>query len=263
MQTGTHKFSCDACGRIFSWKQSLAGRRVKCACGHILLVAESPPHGPGDLYELADAKPRPHPRPAETVMTTPDKVGEGAVAPSAGPARRVEYIQPGTPGATWFEIYFPDRVKDFYLPLTLIAAGAAIEIGSAWLTASRAAHVPRLLLASSIDMIARTVFMLLAIAITARARGISLGPLPVAIMKLCAVAVGGYAFAIVLSPLFSWLPFIGWIAALVLPFVGYFTLLGALFDLDESDTWYCVCAFFVVGLVLTFTVAGLRARGWF
>jgi hypothetical protein len=41
---------------------------------------------------------------------------------------------------------------------------------------------------------------------------------------------------------------VGWVAEFVL----YFALLGVLFELDESDTWYCVCVIFLVRLAAYF-----------
>ena len=35
-------------------------------------------------------------------------------------------------------------------------------------------------------------------------------------------------------------------------------LLGALFGLDQSDTWYCVCVIFLVNVATYFSLLGLR-----
>jgi hypothetical protein len=43
-------------------------------------------------------------------------------------------------------------------------------------------------------------------------------------------------------------------------FVLYFALLGALFDLEESDTWYCVWVIFLVRLAVYFAILSVRAR---
>jgi hypothetical protein len=41
--TGVGKFSCDDCGKSYSWKPELAGRRVKCKCGQPLSVPKADP----------------------------------------------------------------------------------------------------------------------------------------------------------------------------------------------------------------------------
>lgn len=55
-QSSPAKFTCDSCGRSYSWKTELAGRKVKCKCGHVLEVPASPlqAEAEGDLYGLAD-----------------------------------------------------------------------------------------------------------------------------------------------------------------------------------------------------------------
>jgi hypothetical protein len=40
-------------------------------------------------------------------------------------------------------------------------------------------------------------------------------------------------------------------------FVLYFALLGALFDLDESDTWYCMMVIFLIRLLVYFIQLGV------
>lgn len=53
------KFSCEQCGKSYKWKLQLAGKKVKCKCGHIMAApAEEPIAGEPEidldgLYELA------------------------------------------------------------------------------------------------------------------------------------------------------------------------------------------------------------------
>ena len=60
------KFSCEGCNRSYTWKPELAGKRVKCKCGHVMTVSELPPSPPvaeaDALFDLApdpeQAKPK-------------------------------------------------------------------------------------------------------------------------------------------------------------------------------------------------------------
>jgi len=56
------RFSCEGCGKTYGWKQELAGRKVKCKCGHVMVVPHTPP-APEDegLFELAPEDPQPKP----------------------------------------------------------------------------------------------------------------------------------------------------------------------------------------------------------
>src|SRR5258706_7878857 len=66
--TTAGKFSCDACGKSYTWKAELAGKRVKCKCGAVMTVPASDPAAAAvveealppdfeDLYALAEGTP--------------------------------------------------------------------------------------------------------------------------------------------------------------------------------------------------------------
>lgn len=60
------RFSCEACGKSYKWKFELAGRKVKCSCGHVMRAPDEPP-SPEDeapLIPLADEASRDAQRPA-------------------------------------------------------------------------------------------------------------------------------------------------------------------------------------------------------
>jgi hypothetical protein len=84
--TTTGKFSCDGCGKSYSWKTELAGRRVKCKCGGVMTVPASDPAAVDDalppdfedLYALAEGA-----AVAEAV-TPPAFTRGGAPCPSCG-----------------------------------------------------------------------------------------------------------------------------------------------------------------------------------
>jgi hypothetical protein len=86
------KFSCDGCGKSYSWKAELAGRRVKCKCGQAMTVPREDPAaevesaGFDDLYALAQGTP------VEAAPVTPAAYGGGGggggtgLCPSCGSA---------------------------------------------------------------------------------------------------------------------------------------------------------------------------------
>jgi len=92
--TTSGKFSCDGCGKSYAWKAELAGRRVKCKCGHVVTVpAEdpalalaqadadaAPQPGFDDLYALAEGAP------VAAVAVTPAAYARsgGGTCPSCG-----------------------------------------------------------------------------------------------------------------------------------------------------------------------------------
>ena len=66
-----------------------------------------------------------------------------------------------------------------------------------------------------------------------------------------------HAAVTLLSPVLDHIIF-GSLIGFAVMFVAYFALLGALFDLDQSDTWYCICVIILVQLAVYF---GLLAVG--
>ncbi|MDQ3441489.1 MAG: hypothetical protein M3478_14190, partial [Planctomycetota bacterium] len=53
------KFACEACGKRYTWKPQLAGKKAKCSCGAMMVVpqAEAPDaraDEPEDLYGFAE-----------------------------------------------------------------------------------------------------------------------------------------------------------------------------------------------------------------
>ncbi|HVT87973.1 MAG TPA: hypothetical protein VHD56_03900 [Tepidisphaeraceae bacterium] len=68
-QTGTARFTCSGCGRTYRWKLELAGKKVKCGCGHVMIAPEPTaetvdlPEEEDGLYDLApDAESKPKAR---------------------------------------------------------------------------------------------------------------------------------------------------------------------------------------------------------
>jgi hypothetical protein len=90
----SRRFVCEACGRIYAWSHGFAGKRVRCACGHVMTAPFEMPEQsvPEDVdgdgsYELADVPPGPSPAASNAhhrrrpLLAAPSKGGEGAVNP--------------------------------------------------------------------------------------------------------------------------------------------------------------------------------------
>ena len=144
----------------------------------------------------------------------------------------------------------PETIKNLYMPLWLLGGGVVIQVIAIFL-AHRHAGIEAALIAVGLQIIVGTTLMLVGILIAARFRGIALGPFWVAVFKLAAVSVAPGAAVALLTPALNFIPLgaiLGWIGEFAL----YFALLGVFFDLDESDTWYCVCVIFLVHLGVYF-----------
>jgi hypothetical protein len=195
---------------------------------------------PDDLYDLAPAEERP-------ATTSPPPV---ARAPLQYQTPRVAAETPDQP--------FPDKVIDLYLPLALVAGGVGIEVVAALIRGARSplGFEPQLA-RIAVKLLLGTATMLVGVLIAVRFRGIELGRFWTAVLKLAGVAIAPGAVVTVLSPALGFIP-LGFLIGFIVQFVLYFALLGTLFKLDESDTWYVVCVIFLIDLGVYFTLLAMR-----
>jgi hypothetical protein len=238
---------------MYAWRPEISGRKVRCTCGTVLVAPEQSPEADDDLYALADA-----PAPVKPGKTVPAKVGEGAVArPSPLKVQPVAYREESTTAGAGSHVseYFPDRVRDLYLPIGLIGFGTIVEIiASYFFPGPRGFSLVGVMRELCVDLFISTSIMLVAILLAAKLRQIDFGKLPVAILKLSAVVVGTIGVSLSLGTALAVIPFLGIILWMVLPLVCIYTLIGALFNLDESDTGYTATVMIGVWLLYVFLI---------
>lgn len=60
-ETQRAKFVCEECGKSYTWKPELAGKKAKCKCGAVMLVPQTEPGADelAGLYDLAEDDPPP------------------------------------------------------------------------------------------------------------------------------------------------------------------------------------------------------------
>jgi hypothetical protein len=238
---------CPQCQKRFRWTPAVAGRIVRCTCG---CAIQCPAEAPADptAYALApDAAPAPRRRPVAAVAAR-----VVAETPAAAPVR-LAYRTPKDESPT-----DPETIKNLYMPLWLLGGGVVINVVAVLL--HREQHsLTAALIAVGVQMLFGTAFMTVGLLLAARPRGIKLGPLPVAVFKLAAISVAPTALVALFSPFLEHVPLggvLGWVAE----FVFYFALLGVFFDLDESDTWYCVFVIFIVQVAVYFLLMWAMAK---
>lgn len=223
---GTTEFHCQACGRRFRWTPALAGRQAKCSCGNVFRCPDNPSQLDDDI-DLVPESPRP------AAVRPP-------VARTQSPAARLEPPEPA-----------PDPTITLYAPLWLLAGGIVIEVTAAFW------HDPHDLIGAAthllVSLVLYTAVQLVAVSIAAKLRGINLGSVGTAALRLAAITVAPVAMVQLFAPLLGILPF-GGLIGLAAQFLLYFALLGALFEMEESDTWYCLCVIFLVSLGFYFAM---------
>jgi hypothetical protein len=195
----------------------------------------SDPDSDDGLYDFAPEAPQT--KPAAKTVVKPETVDD---ARKVLPYRARQEDKPAPVDA--------EQIKNVYLPLGLLAGGVFIELLS---TLVWTHHIGSALIELALDLTVGTGVMLLAMWIAAKVRGINLGRLDVAAYKLAAVSIAPEAAVEFITPVLNYIP-LGFVLVFVAQFILFFALLGALFDLDESDTWYCVCVMFITRTALYF-----------
>jgi len=234
---------CSHCHKELEWTPTDAGHTVRCACGAAVPIPLKAPGEPDD-YDLV-------PEPAAVVRrrVAPKPVLDvNAPPPTPTLAYRAPKEEPRTADER--------TLKDLWIPLWLLGAGVLISVVAALIR-----HQPlfKALTSVGVQIGIGTVLMTLALLIAAKARGIKLGAIQVAMFKLAAVSVAPGALVALFGPFLEHIP-LGGLIGLLAEFAFFFALLGVLFDLDESDTWYCVFVMFLVQVAAYFLLPWMMGR---
>ena len=237
------QFSCESCGKSYRWKPELAGRRAKCKCGAVMLCpATEPGRQEDDLFELApDVNDHAPPRPVISATHAPIHAPPIAATASGVP---LQYHSPKSLERASGE---PNQLIDLWAPLFLIGGAVAGEILAKFIeTRGDPRGLAGAMFGLTIGIFVGTAFMVVGMWVAAKSRGLVLGSPGTALLKLCAIAIAPSAAIDLLYIPLKLIPLFGFLIAWVIGFILYFALIGALFELDQDDTWYCVMVIFLV-----------------
>jgi len=212
--------TCPQCRKRFRWTPALAGRTARCTCGTAIECPSEPPEDP-TAYALA-------PDSSSGNVRRPVQVAAATVAPTITLPYRTPKDAPAKSD--------PETIKNLYMPLWLLGGGVVINVVAALFR--ERGNLSAALITVGIQMTFGTVLMTLGLLLAAKPRAIALSVAPAALVAL-------------FSPVLDHIPLgglVGWLGE----FVFYFALLGVFFDLDQSDTWYCVFVIFVIHVVVYF-----------
>jgi hypothetical protein len=256
MSDSALKFSCGGCGRIATWRRELAGKRVRCKCGHVTTVPAEPPEQDipeeVDLYALADDANR------AAVNLPPTIVDPSAFAPA--PVAAAPAAAGGIPLAYQTGLTarqkelssaktFIDPNRDLKVPALLLVAGIALYIGyyAIHYNLGAMAIVSTGLGLTVMTILETALLVCFALAI-AGPLGVSFGGIGTALLKFAAVVVlsdgigtwvdgilGRYTAGIGGGGVLGF-GVIGFPIALAV----YWCCLNYLFSMDAGDSWMVV-----------------------
>jgi hypothetical protein len=214
----------------------MAGREARCPCGAAIRCPDRP-EAEDEGYDLAPEMVRAAPvRPAAAPIA--------ATGPALGYQTPPKFLPKDQRIGADVEI-----LKTQTIPLWLLVGGIVVEIIASFIEDRHDLNAVAIHIA--VEIVGGTVLMLAGVMLTAKIRGIEMGSFWSAALRVAAISVAPAAVGDILMPLAWIIPF-GGLLQLGVQFVLYFALLGVLFDMDESDTWYCVTMIFLINLGIYF-----------
>jgi hypothetical protein len=288
--------SCTGCGKRYTWKPELAGKKAKCKCGAVLRMPGAPPtagttsastpavpparpiaapkvrapaavaatpaaaDAPDDLYDVADgndATPAPKPR---TAVDTNFVLARLGTMPPPAPTKEQQLAEQRDREAAIEEIVAENDFRDIYAPIVLIVVGL---IG-AFIEARYFAKPPATSYAAAIPMVATRVvlasgLMLLGMFLaTALMEVTFVGSFKRSILRFIGIALGPCAiYGICTNGIGG--DIAGSSAGVFASIIVYWLLFKLLMKLDLQDATVCTVVTWI--LVAFANYAAFRAEG--
>ncbi len=238
-EAASKSVECPRCGKRYTWKLQLAGRKISCSCGRIFDVAAS--------QETEEA---PEPADSVSVGRSPplDSVADRA---ALYPKRKSAAV-----ASTEMEVMADLSVfKDRVAPVILLVAGLIGRIAQGY-SASLTPHPAVAVVMILFDLIVNVAVMLLGAYVAAAVLAVNFGDLATAAVKLAAIAVLVGAVA-------PWVARIdhdpnsvrGTLLALQVSVLLIFVLIYSLFELDLQEA---LTTTVIVGVLLGVAMVGMH-----
>lgn len=287
------RFSCEGCGKTYAWKPELAGRRVKCKCGHVMTVMQAPPQPEPELdedalYDLADAETEAAKKSPAQNAPYVSRVAAVAVGAGTGAATATAAVVPGRAAPTIGYQRGPtlrekdrfsnktliDMKRDCSVPVALIILGFSLYVGY-YAVRFELGGVGITAVTFGLGLITLfKVALLFGFAFyTAGPLGVSYGGPLTALLKLAAISVFCDGLTQIVDGGMSKLAGPGFSGGVLgysmisfpVALAAYWAMLIYLFDMDQGDSWYVVillaCFDYIVRLVLMIMLLRL-VLGW-
>jgi hypothetical protein len=262
-------FSCEACGKSYTWKPALAGKKAKCGCGTVMSVPPAPTLVAAPRRQVAVPS-----APAAATLAVPAPAVSSPVSSTYGyvPTRRRPLKEKVA------EDKFLSPIRDTYAPLALIFIGLVGMVLWGVVGAEGGLSFGILVLVGSliITLIKTAVLVGLAILIAPHA-GLSLGTFWTAVLKIAAIVVFSDAVLMWIEQLMqNWgaVPTTGygfrrgrrfvWWMEMIIATAVIATLLHYLFDMDRDETGTVAMpiaiASWIMGLILKVALVAMLQR---
>lgn len=265
------KFSCDSCGKQYTWKPELGGKKAKCKCGTVMVVPKelSATEPEPDLYDLLPQGDVDESATAR-VVAAPVAVAAPSKGNSAAPASPMLGYQRG-PSARERErmssSVLMEMKRDVYVPVALLIAGFALYVGFYAIKYQLSgAGIAATTAGVGIMMTIKAVLLIGFALMVAGPLGVSFGGIWTAALKLAAIAVFVDGATTVIDNLIGVGSFMGFsLISFPIALGLYWVLLIYLFSMDSGDSWFVVmllCVFDQIVRTVILLVMLSMVMGW-
>jgi hypothetical protein len=250
------RITCEGCGKTYAWKPELAGKRVKCKCGHAIQVPQSqqlPAQNEDDMYDLAPSEEQVKPK------RPPSAIPAAVTAQAAATGTSALPYQAPPVRDRMSTANLVDMTRDAYVPAALFTAGVLLYLACfAYHYHLSGAGVAVVSIGVFIMLVIKAVLLVGFALVIATPLGVSFGGIWTATLKLAAIAV-------FCDGLTSWVDLgvskmsngtfgsgiMGHgVISLPVALGVYWTLLIYLFSMDSGDSWTVVLLLSVFDLIV-------------
>ena len=263
---GEQSITCTACDRQYRWKQELAGRKMKCKCGEVVVMPNQP-DDIDDLYTMAGLESSASPqktncdscgtriKPGAAIcincgynLKTGDVVVTAINAPATGqgapaPAQAVGGIYANAMASRKKHTDINSRSdskmqkqKNVFIPLGLIASSLVVVFAYQMFFADDILSPLQAVTYISLSTAVIIPILLIGLYIASSVIGISYGPLHTGLLKLLAIYLAPEACQSIINIIMGDYTLLGWFVSLII----YYALTMYLFELDPDETFYTI-----------------------
>lgn len=257
---------CDGCGKKYKWQEKLAGKKVKCGCGHVIAIAARTvelvrEEMEDDLYALAsDAEKKrsaaeavavaaPVPAPIVANQVTPGLASAGVEDPfiAKGIYRRKGLAEEPK------KEYTVSPLRDYILPPVFLVLGIILCFVEAMHHKGNNYTLAQVLPLTIPTIIANLALVVGGTFLASAMAGVAFpDKVPITILKVCAVALAPGAIGGILDPLIGGIN--GNIVGSLAAFALYFGLFALLFRIAAAEMVACVMVIWIIRISVLYAM---------
>jgi hypothetical protein len=154
------------------------------------------------------------------------------------------------------DLYFPNKLRDLYVPVCLLLLGLAGGMGELIYLFDN--EVAEAIGFGAAYTLVKLLMLLVCIPLITKIAGVAFGTLPQAVLKLCAIAILPEAIGVGIILLVG--PCLGPPLGIALGFFACWAMFGILFEFEPNEARFSAAIYWAIGLI--FGVGWIAVLNW-